>query len=86
MHLKLDMLMFNEDRHPQEIMRDLGITYQSATPQSIGDQWWFWNCENIPSALPAYLSELALNPMDFIGNGLLREEAEEIMDYKSLKK
>ena len=41
--------------HPQKVMKELEITYQHATPQIIRDQWWFWNCENIPEQLPPYL-------------------------------
>ena len=44
--------------HPQEDMERLGITYQHATPQSIADQWWFWNCENLPDKLPDYISAM----------------------------
>ncbi len=65
--------------HPQAIMRELGITYQDSTPQSLGDQWWFWNCKGMPEKLPAYLTELKLNPIDAIGYGLSRERAEAIV-------
>ena len=69
--------------HPQKVMKDLGISYQHSTPQSMGDQWWFWNCENIPENMPEYLSELKLDPMEQIGWGLNKETAETIRDYKS---
>jgi hypothetical protein len=75
--------------HPQQVIKDLGITYQHATPQSIGDQWWFWNCENIPEILPEYITELTsyldgkpLDPMSCIGYGLSKEDAEAIVNYK----
>jgi len=68
--------------HPQEVMVRLGITYQHATPQSICDQWWFWNCENVPDPLPPYLRVADWNPMEMIGNGLSKELAEMIRDYK----
>ncbi len=68
--------------HPQEIMKKLGITYQHATPQSIADQWWFWNCENLPKELPPYLEVTFWDPMKNIGNGLSKELAEMIRDYK----
>lgn len=78
-----------ENRHPQIVMKELGITYQQATPQSMGDQWWFWNCENLPNELPTYLKELIdyktkemLNPMDCIGYGLSLEDAENIINYQ----
>lgn len=68
--------------HPKEIMKRLGITYQHATPQSMADQWWFWNCENMPDELPPYLEFLDLDPIGMIGYGLSKEKAEEIRDYK----
>ena len=64
-----------EKRHAQAVMRELGITYQHGTPQTVGDQWWFWNCKNVPDVLPSYLSELDLSPMECIGFGLSEEEA-----------
>lgn len=68
--------------HPQKVMQDLGITYHHSTPQSVGDQWWFWNCENLPSVLPEYLTELNIDPMECIGFGLNEKTAIEIRDYK----
>ncbi len=47
-----------DDRHAQIVMRDLGITYQQAIPQSLGDQWWFLDCEHVPDTLPPWLTEL----------------------------
>jgi hypothetical protein len=67
--------------HPQDAMKELGITYQHATPQSMGDQWWFWNCGNIPENLPPFLSNLALDPMQYIGFGLSKIDAEKIRDF-----
>jgi hypothetical protein len=63
-------------------MKQLGITYQHATPQSIGDQWWFWNCENIPATLPGYLEEADWDPHEMIGWGLSQEDADKITAYK----
>lgn len=71
--------------HPQVVMKSLGITYQHATPQSIGDQWWFWNCENIPDPLPEYLSELGIEPHEAIGYGLSAEMAEAIEKNKEIE-
>lgn len=82
MHLRFDMmeagLGCNENRHPQVVMKELGITYQHATPQSMGDQWWFWNCEDIPDPLPSYLTKLDMKAVDAIGWGLSKELAEKI--------
>ena len=67
--------------NPQSVMEKLNITYQHATPQSIGDQWWFWNCENIPDTLPPYLYILDADPMEMIGFGLSKDNAIKIRDY-----
>ena len=86
MHLRYSYMVADidckEDRHAQAVMRELGITYQHSTPQSMGDQWWFWNCENVPDPLPEYLTELTLDPMEQVGWGLSQENAEKIRDYK----
>lgn len=65
----------HEDRHPQVVMAALGIKYEHATPQSIADQWWFWNCTNVPAELPRYLTVLTVTPRQAIGYGLTAEEA-----------
>ena len=83
-HIRYWMQEANEcgvKEHPQEVMEKLGVTYQVATPQSVGDQWWFWNCENIPKKLPKYLEIAKLDPMKMIGSGLSRETAESILNY-----
>ena len=74
-----------EARHAQEVMKDLGITYQHSTPQSMGDCWWFWNCEDIPEDLPQYLSVSDRDPMNCIGYGLSQQDAERIRDGLSAK-
>jgi len=51
----------NERRHPQIVMKELGITYDEGVPQSICDQWWFFNCSNLPKVLPLFLTELVLS-------------------------
>lgn len=85
-HLRYDIMearfRCDESRHAVKVMEALGITYQHRTPQTMGDQWWFWNCENLPEKLPSYLTLLNLNPMDAIGYGLSKEDAEKIRDYK----
>ena len=82
---KLAPLITNEARHAQEVMKDLGITYQHSTPQSMGDCWWFWNCEDIPEDLPQYLSVSDRDPMNCIGYGLSQQDAERIRDGLSAK-
>ena len=54
-------------KHPQQVMKDLGITYKHSTPQSMVDQWQFWNCSNIPDKLPEYIEELKVSPLDVSG-------------------
>ncbi len=74
-----------QHEHPQVQMKNLGITYQQATPQSIADCWWFWNCENVPDVLPEYFRWQEIDPMGCIGYGLSLTMAEKIRDYKKQK-
>lgn len=87
MHLKFDLMYGmlpgqTSPGHPQEAMRALGITYQHATPQTAGEQWWFWNCENVPEVLPPFLEVLNIDPMQAVGFGLSREQAITIRDFR----
>jgi hypothetical protein len=47
-----------EERHAQTVMNELGITYHHGVPQSIGDCWLFYECENVPENLPPYIEAL----------------------------
>ena len=81
MHLKLDYIGSYEagnNKHAQDTMKELGISYQYCTPQSMADSFWFWNCENIPAELPSYIEELSIDPMSCIGWGLTQSAAEAI--------
>lgn len=80
MNLKFELYGW-EGKHPLKVMEGLGITYQHATPQSMTDQWWFWNCENVPNPLPPMLSVLDLDPQKCIGYGLSKEDADNIESY-----
>lgn len=51
-HMIVDL--YDAPKHAQICMRDLGITYELAVPQSISDSWWFFNCENVPAVLPPW--------------------------------
>lgn len=83
-HLALDIPYDGSKEHPQHIMKRLGISYQHSTPQSIADQWWFWNCENIPDPLPKNIRVLDItDPAEMISYGLSKEIAEKIRDYTS---
>lgn len=77
MNLKMDLYQVTE--HAQTVMKSLGITYQYAIPQSIADRWDFWNCKNVPSPLPAFLSEITGTPHSYIGYGLSKEMADAIV-------
>jgi hypothetical protein len=59
----MDAIDCGINEHPQAAMRRLGITYERSVPQSLGDQWWFYGCENIPDELPPYLSKLETDPV-----------------------
>lgn len=56
MNLRLDIYDLAE--HAQYYMKQLGITYEKCDPQSVGDQWWFAGCKNVPTPLPPHLSLL----------------------------
>ena len=85
-HIKYDIRDAYEESdisgHPLKDVERLGITYQHATPQSMGDQWWLWNVENLPNDIPSYITELKADPMKCIGFGLSEEKAIKIRDYK----
>ena len=84
-HLRLDCYGAwdaKDNRHAQIMMRDLGIEYMYAVPQSISDSWEFWCCENVPKKLPKYIESFEANPFDHIGYGLDKEMAQNISEYK----
>jgi hypothetical protein len=76
-NLRYCMLSTESNEHPCNVMKSLGITYSHATPQSLGDQWWFWNCENAPSELPEFLSPITFSPKG--ASGISDEEADAII-------
>lgn len=60
LHLRYDCMgaCYGEEyRHPQKVMQELGINYEDAIPQSMGDQWWFFNCQ-YNGELPKYIEEM----------------------------
>ncbi len=78
MTLKLDLygsLASGDKRHAQDIMKSLGITYEVAVPQSLFDCWIFYCCSDVPKVLPAYLTELKVDPIKHIGSGISAETA-----------
>ncbi|EPQ1034102.1 Uncharacterised protein [Enterobacter hormaechei] len=58
-HLRYDCMgaaYAGENRHPQEVMCELGVKCELAIPISMGDQWWLFNCEHWN--LPDFITEL----------------------------
>jgi hypothetical protein len=53
--------------HPQEYIKRYDIDYEIGIPQMISDQWWFWNCNNIPNELPKGLEFISLEYKDVEG-------------------
>lgn len=78
--LRLMGLPFGEKRHAQQIIREFGITYQKAVPQSICDSWDFWNCKNLPENLPSYIEIVDADPYKYIGYGLSEDDAKMISE------
>ena len=76
--VNLSLDLYQIECHAQKYMRSLGITYEHATPQSIADCWWFWNCSNVPNPLPAALAILKITPREAIGYGLTKEDAKRL--------
>lgn len=67
-------------KHPQQLMCDIGINYKLAVPQSMGDCWWFFGCENVPDALPVWLSVRDFGDLnELVGWGLSQEDADMLM-------
>lgn len=68
-----------DHRHAQTVMRELGITYFHAVPQSIADAWWFFDCENVPDELPPWIKPRDFGDFrKFVGYGLSAEMADEL--------
>ena len=76
--INLSLDLYQVECHAQEYMRKLGITCEHATPQSIADCWWFWNCKNVPDPLPAALRVLRIAPEEAVGYGLSKKMAEQL--------
>jgi hypothetical protein len=85
-HLRLGCYYGTNGEHPQLTMKRHGITYQYAVPQTISSEWWFFNCENVPSPLPERITVLNCeDPYRLVGWGLDEEMAENIKNYDSKK-
>lgn len=77
-NLSLDQYLVS--KHAQLIMKDIGITYALAVPQSISDAWWFFGCRSIPYPLPSYLSIIPTEIEELVGYGL------DALDVKMLRR
>ena len=55
-----------QHRHAIDAMYDLGIEFEHSVPQSLIDEYWFFNCSNVPDKLPEYISILQADPRDWI--------------------
>ena len=66
-HLRyVRMALGNDDvQQAQNRMEDLGISYGRAYPVPMIDEWWFFDCENIPAELPHYLRPLDVDPNNY---------------------
>jgi hypothetical protein len=69
----------NEKRHAQEVMKELGINYQHAICIPMVDSWYFFNCTNLPEELPVFLKIKDVSPLNYVGHGLTKEKAEELI-------
>ena len=59
-------------------MERLGIDWQHAEHLLIGEQWWFFNCENVPEKLPHYIEELHGS----IESYLKGEDLKKVLQYR----
>ena len=41
--------------HPYNIIKDLGISFNSCEPCTIADCWFFYGCDDIPDEIPDFI-------------------------------
>lgn len=76
--------LYYAPKHAQLIMRDLGITYQLAVPQSMADCWWFFNCENVPESLPEYVYIRDFGDLGrLVGRGLSDKNVDALLEARN---
>lgn len=69
-HLRYDLYADSMERHkkgesyehPSKVLGRLGITYKEWIPQTLFDQIWLIDCDNVPDELPEYI-----RPMQYHG-------------------
>lgn len=69
-------------QHAQVWMKEQGISYFYAVPQSMADQWWFYHPQNLPSTLPSFVSVQEVDPFRHVGWGLSEQGAKKISEFK----
>lgn len=75
--------LYTAPKHAQTCMKELGINYQLAVPQSIADCWWFFNCKNLPGQLPKWIKVRDFGDLNrLVGHGLSQTDADELMKEK----
>lgn len=68
----------DENRNACEVVKELGIKYEKSVPQSICDQFWFFNCTNVPDNLPPYITPMEVDIKNLVGHGLSAEDVEKL--------
>lgn len=70
-------------KHAQEQMRELGITYKLAVPQSLGDCWWFFGCDNVDvDNLPKHIEIRDFGDLSrLVGYGLSKKDVFDLQGY-----
>ena len=59
-HLRYDVLgahYSRESRHPEVVIKELGIEYKIAIPQSMAEQWWLFDCND--TELPSFITTMS---------------------------
>lgn len=51
----IDQAKAGDHRHPAQVLRDLGITYEVMHGHPIADMVKFFGCKNVPDNLPTYV-------------------------------
>ena len=66
---------------PIQKMTELGITWEKHFVSTISDCVFFFNCKNIPEAIPQYIQvQENRSPLEFVGCGLSENEANQLIE------
>lgn len=79
-HLRFDLYGYNEKFTPAKQLKRLGIKYKYWVPQTMGDQIWLLDCEDLPEELPYYLNykDVPQDHNQWVGWGINKEVAEDL--------